>query len=121
MGSVEKVIYPDGSFELRRYVAGTLITTRYGSGGIRQDSTNRYLLKDHLGSIDVIIDQHGNVVGDSCNTPSQTMSFDPWGQRRNTDTWVPLTPSLLAISPYRVRCLPPKLGRSMIEAGPRYI
>ena len=38
----------------------------------------RYLLTDHLGSLEVITDALGSLV--------QTVGFDPWGQRRRADT-----------------------------------
>lgn len=96
VGSVEKVIKPDASYELRRYVGGALITSKYNSSGVLQSSTNQYVLKDHLGSTDVIIDQHGLVVGTTGNTTKQKQSFDPWGLRRDTTSWQPLSTSALA-------------------------
>lgn len=91
VGSVETVTQANGDIEVRRYVAGALIKTRYNSGGIRQSATIQYLLKDHLGSLDVIIDQNGSVVGPSGNTVKQSQSYDPWGLRRSPTTWVPLS------------------------------
>ncbi len=38
-----------------------------------------YILKDHLGSIQYVTDDQGNVV--------ETLSFDPWGRRRNPVDW----------------------------------
>ncbi|MDZ7743804.1 MAG: RHS repeat-associated core domain-containing protein [Bacteroidota bacterium] len=38
-----------------------------------------YILKDHLGSYNVIADENGNKL--------EEMSFDAWGQRRNPDDW----------------------------------
>jgi RHS repeat-associated protein len=38
-----------------------------------------YILKDHLGSIQYATDDQGNVV--------ETLSFDPWGRRRNPVNW----------------------------------
>ena len=38
-----------------------------------------YILKDHLGSIQYVTDEQGNVV--------ETLSFDPWGRRRNPVNW----------------------------------
>ena len=40
-------------------------------------SDTRYLLKDHLGSTDVIVDGSGNIV--------EALSFDAWGARRNSN------------------------------------
>lgn len=41
---------------------------------------NHYLLKDQLGSVDLIVDK---IITASARTGSQGMSFDPWGQRRS--------------------------------------
>ena len=39
----------------------------------------RYVLRDHLGGVDVLTDAMGNI--------DQEMSFDAWGRRRNAATW----------------------------------
>jgi len=96
VGNVEKVTKPDGSYELRRYVAGTLVSTQYSAGRVKVGGTNEYLLKDYLGSTDTIVDQHGNVVSSTGNSIKQKQSFDSWGLRRDTTTWSPFTSSLLA-------------------------
>lgn len=46
-----------------------------------QDSNKKmyYIHKDHLGSYETITDEEGRVV--------EKLSFDPWGRRRNPDTW----------------------------------
>ena len=41
--------------------------------------TIHYVLKDNLGSWATITDRHGNI--------EQELSYDPWGTRRNPDTW----------------------------------
>ena len=41
--------------------------------------TLQYILKDNLGSWNVITDKHGNL--------EQELSFDAWGNLRNPDTW----------------------------------
>ena len=75
LGNVEKVSAPDGSFTWKRYIAaGVLVEQTHNTGGARTAEDTRYLLTDHLGSIDVIT----NVIG----TVEQDMSFDAWGQRR---------------------------------------
>lgn len=38
-----------------------------------------YIHKDHLGSYETITDEEGRVV--------EKLNFDPWGRRRNPDTW----------------------------------
>ena len=42
--------------------------------------TIHYVLKDNLGSWTTITDRHGNI--------EQELSYDPWGTRRNPDTWL---------------------------------
>ncbi len=41
--------------------------------------TTNYILKDHIGSINYILNDEGNVV--------QELNFDAWGRRRNPTTW----------------------------------
>ena len=83
LSNVEKVIAPDGSFTWKRYIAdGVLIEQRYDNTGARTGADTRFLLYDHLGSIDVIT----NVIG----TVEQDMSFDAWGQRRAAPDWTVL-------------------------------
>ena len=85
LGSVEKVIASDGSYTYRRYLAGgtVLVAQRHkAANSPRTGEDTRYLLYDHLGSIDVIT----NVTG----TVEQDMSFDAWGQRRSPDHWTVL-------------------------------
>ena len=83
LGNVEKVSAPDGSFTYKRYIAdGVLVEQTHDTGGARSSEDTRYLLRDHLGSIDVIT----NVIG----TVEQDMSFDAWGQRRAANNWTVL-------------------------------
>ena len=83
LGTVEKVIAPDGSFTYKRYIAdGVLVEQQHNTGGARTGEDTRYLLRDHLGSIDVITNVTGTVV--------QDLSFDAWGQRRAPDDWTVL-------------------------------
>ena len=83
LGNVEKVIAPDGSYTWKRYVAdGVLIEQTHDNTDTRTGEDTRYLLYDHLGSVDVIADNTGAAV--------QDMSFDAWGQRRAPDDWTVL-------------------------------
>ena len=83
LGNVEKVIAPGGQHTYKRYIAdGVLIEQTYNTGGARSSEDTRYLLHDHLGSIDVITNVIGTVV--------QDLSFDAWGQRRAPDKWTVL-------------------------------
>ena len=79
----EKVIAPDGSYTYKRYVSpGVLIEQAHDSSGSRTSEALRYLLYDHLGSLDVVTDAAGTVV--------QDLSFDAWGQRRAPNDWTTL-------------------------------
>ncbi|GLS26533.1 RHS repeat-associated core domain-containing protein [Marinibactrum halimedae] len=85
LGNVERISYQGGdkhgTTEMKRYIGASLITlTVGGSEGYTQE-TAQVMLKDHLGSTDVIT----NMVGDI--SVAQRMSFDVWGQRRNVTDW----------------------------------
>ncbi|MFN4290100.1 MAG: FG-GAP-like repeat-containing protein [Permianibacter sp.] len=69
VGSVEIVKKTDGSTEFRRAIPN----------GIVSNGTPTYILKDHIGSTDVILDCVGKVI--------EAHSFDAWGKQRNVDTW----------------------------------
>lgn len=73
IGSVEVVIDKDGDREYRRYVgSSTLLISRNGNqAGVERN----VLVKDHLGSLDVIIDDGGFL--------KEQTSFDAWGLRRD--------------------------------------
>ncbi|MCV6622749.1 MAG: discoidin domain-containing protein [Cellvibrionaceae bacterium] len=77
-GNVEIKKIATGHYELKRQVAGVAVQTINVLNGVAK-STEHYLHKDHLGSIDVITDASGNV--------AQEMSFDAWGARRNAVDW----------------------------------
>ncbi|MEM7765647.1 MAG: RHS repeat-associated core domain-containing protein [Pseudomonadota bacterium] len=77
IGSVEIISMPNGNEVRKRYIAGVAIetSTYQNFGQALIDKQTVYTHKDHLGSMDVITNEFGQVV--------QTMSFDAWGQRRN--------------------------------------
>ena len=84
IGSVEKMTHPDGRREVKRYLGGVVIETESQSASGAVTGTDlHYMLKDHLGSLDVITDAEGVVV--------QELSHDSWGQRRNASNWQPLS------------------------------
>jgi RHS repeat-associated protein len=79
LGSVEKVYYPDGSIQWKRNIAGVgLITQTVNSSGVKLGEAQRYLIKDHLGSLSLITDEIGAV--------EQSNYFDPWGRERKIVT-----------------------------------
>ncbi len=78
-GSVEKVYYEDGRYEWKRNIAGIgQITLKFNANGVQQAEEERYFLKDHLGSINAIVDESGMFV--------EAMAFDPWGARRELNS-----------------------------------
>ncbi len=136
-GGAEKVIAPDGSYTWKRYVAdGFLIEQTYNSHDTLTKEDTRHLLKDHLGSIALILDEAGL---DKDLLPLQRLSYDAWGQRRAPDDWTLLarltlsSPTHGAVTPYGYtghemldavgiihmngRIYDPKLGR-FLQADP---
>ena len=90
VGNVEIIDRPDGTRERKRYIAGVAIETRtYDSVGGETDRETLYTLKDHLGSMDVIVDADGGI--------EQKLSFGPWGQRRDATNWQEVDGSNLLI------------------------
>ncbi len=85
VGSVEKVYYHDGIVHWKRNIGGIAqITHKFNANGSEADADLLFLHKDHLGSINLITDVQGNSV--------QQMAFDPWGERRTTESWQTLLP-----------------------------
>ena len=80
IGNVE-FIENNGTLTAKRHIAGQVVITEHRNA---DDSVsfreNHYLLKDQLGSVDLIVDK---IITASARTDSQGMSFDPWGQRRS--------------------------------------
>jgi RHS repeat-associated protein len=74
LGSVE-LIRTGSTTETRRYLAGVAIDYVRSSGA----NETRFLLADHLGSLDV--------VASSTGAPIETASFDVHGSRRDPVTW----------------------------------
>lgn len=83
VGKVEKLTYPDGSSDIRQYISdNTLITIQYDTTGKYQSTSTDVLLKDHLGSVDVIVSGGGATV---------PLAYDAWGYRRDAATGQNLT------------------------------
>ncbi|WP_444894462.1 RHS repeat-associated core domain-containing protein [Microbulbifer sp. TRSA001] len=97
LGGVERIHYQsEGSYHWKRYLPGGAVFTYETNGAYEQQSlTERYLLTDHIGSTDVVLDENGNVL------ESQSMAFDPWGKRRDSD-WDSLEISDLIGSSYQL-------------------
>lgn len=90
LGGVEWTLRSGGTDERKRYIGGFLVLTETGSA---QTPTRkyRYLLTDHLGSTDTLVDETGAV--------RQRLSFDAHGSRRaaesGTGMWTSLLPATL--------------------------
>ena len=82
LGSVEKVTHPDGSVTVRRRIGGTAIEIEGPAVGSCEADAVRYVLRDHLGSVDGLTNAQGAMV--------QPMSFAAWGARRDPDDWTGL-------------------------------
>ena len=86
VGSVERITRPNSAVQIKRHIGGVAIET-IGSadGGCDADDATalQYVLRDHLGSVDVLTDAMGR--------EARSMSFDAWGRRRNAATWQDLT------------------------------
>ena len=92
IGNVEIIERPNGTQERKRYIAGIAIETgHYNTGGSETHRETLYTLKDHLGSLDVIVDENGAI--------DQKLSFGPWGQRRDATNWAELNSSNGLVSP----------------------
>ena len=78
LGAVEIIDNSNGQREYKRQLGDAIETIRYQGNSFLQESTH-YLLQDHLGSVDVIVDHLGNI--------EQELSFDAWGKRRNASNW----------------------------------
>ena len=76
IGSIERIWRASGVVETKRYIDGEVIVTVTDTGSGTTESI-AILLKDHLGSTDLIVDDAGQIV--------QAQSFDPWGKRRAPD------------------------------------
>ena len=82
IGSVEKVTHPDGTVTVRRRIGGTTIEVEGPAVGSCEADAVRYVLRDHLGSVDGLANAQG--------APVQPMSFAAWGARRDPDDWTGL-------------------------------
>jgi len=81
-GMYEKITDASGTREVC-YLSGPggwfATYTTYADG----HSETNYILKDHLGSVNYVLNEDGTV--------KQELSFDAWGNRRNPSTWQPFT------------------------------
>lgn len=93
LGNIEKVKLADGTIKWRRHLSGGALHTYHtnADGSIIDTGApvqRRYLLNDHLGSTDIVMDAVGGL--------EQAMSFDAWGQRRDPEGMQQYTATQLA-------------------------
>lgn len=87
LGNVERIeVQNSGIVEWKRYIAGAIYTVRTtatanGSGVSYtiQRTDKSFIYNDHLGSLDVVVNNLGQV--------THTASFDAWGNRRSGEYW----------------------------------
>lgn len=93
-------LYVGGVFERERYGEITKDVHYIRAGGravavytVEDNCTEstheytRYLHHDHLGSVQAITGEQGNLV--------EALAFDPWGNRRDPETWSPVTEPII--------------------------
>jgi RHS repeat-associated protein len=90
LGSVEWILRSNGAEERKRNIGGFLLLTETGDQAA-PTRKYRYLLADHLGSTDTLVDENGVV--------RERMSFDAHGSRRSADSgtgmWASLLPAVV--------------------------
>jgi len=95
-GGTDFIVAPDGKTQVKRYVGDAVITTLgltapTTTGGILNGSLTgtlsgtdiNFVLKDVLGSTDVVLNREGQVVEEG--------NFDAWGKRREAANWATTT------------------------------
>lgn len=78
IGNIEK-IETGSDIEWKRYVGDAIFTYKTNSANQVQSKDKAWVYSDHLGSVDVITDNVGSI--------RHSMSFDPWGYRRDGENW----------------------------------
>ena len=77
-GKLYEAIDRAGALERKHYIGNFAVITVHVATSVTE---TRYMLSDHLGSVDTIMEASGAIV--------ERMSFDPWGKRRQIN-WVPI-------------------------------
>ncbi len=90
IGNVEKVSNPDGSQAWKRYLGNVIIEHKRNSAGVEVHKKAFYSLKDHLGSLNVLLEKRSSTF-----VLKDTLEFDPWGQRRAVN-WSLMAQSAIA-------------------------
>lgn len=80
LGSVEKIFNSDSTQLWRRTIAGGAVQITHSFSNDKLVSKKTFNFhRDHLGSITAISTSGGQM--------EKSMAFDPWGQRRNPNSW----------------------------------
>lgn len=85
VGALEKVVKSDGSYDVRRYLAGVALWTQHYVNGSPTSLDKQYLHKDVLGSVVLITDGVGVI--------KQQSAFDAWGERVDLADWQTVLPA----------------------------
>lgn len=100
---VEKISYPDGTSEWKRYIGNfAIVNQTFDSGGAETGRHTRFTLRDSLGNITHLVDQNGGLV--------DAFDFDPWGKRRNTRNLSWLSNSIISSKYFKRRKPPTSMG-----------
>lgn len=88
LGSVERIeVAGSGKITWRRHVAGAVYIIETGTNYRSLKAVDKsYIYKDHLGSTDIITQK---ISGQQ--SIRQSMSFDAWGNRRYSGSWIPFS------------------------------
>ena len=82
IGNVERIALPDGAVETKRRIGGVaILTAGPARGGCPANAVN-YVLRDHLGSVDELLDAQGG--------RDRSTAFAAWGERADPADWTPL-------------------------------
>ena len=82
LGNVERITLPGGTVETKRYIGGVAILTTGPARGSCPANATQYVLRDHLGSVDELLDAQGR--------KARSMAFAAWGERANPADLAPL-------------------------------
>lgn len=98
IGNVEYILHTQGERagerEYKRHLGVAVETILYGADGNFVSDQQHFLLHDHLGSVERITSEF---LGPDDNVELiQKLSYDPWGQRRDTDSLASLNGQALA-------------------------
>lgn len=100
LGNVEYIVHTQGERvgerEYKRHLGVAVETITYAADGHFISDEQHYLLHDHLGSVERIVTEDLGLAANENVQLIQKLSYDPWGQRRDTDSLQSLTGETLA-------------------------